>query len=293
MGISVDVAVDSRSTLGEGPVWDVADQCLWWVDIKGHLVHRYDPATNVDETFDVGEPVGCLAVREAGGLMIATQSGFHEFDTATGVKRAVHDPEAHLEGNRFNDGTTDRQGRFWAGTMRDDGTPEKRGTFYRMDADRGVTPMLDGFFTTNGSAFSPDGRVMYMSDSNAGVQSVWAFDYDVDDGSISNRRVFFDARAVAGRPDGGTVDADGCYWMAGIDGWQIVRITPGGEVDRIVEVPVERPTKPMFGGAGLDTIFVTSLSLGLTPGAHQPHAGSLLAISGLGVTGVPEVRFKG
>lgn len=293
MGVSVDVAVDSRSTLGEGPVWDVADQCLWWVDIKGHLVHRYDPVTGVDDAYDVGEPVGCLAVRAAGGLIIATKTGFYTFDPGTGAKVAIHDPEAHLEGNRFNDGTTDRQGRFWAGTMRDDGTAEKRGTFYRMDADLSVTPMLDGFFTTNGSAFSPDGTVMYLSDSNADVQTIWAFDYDIDDGAISNRRVFFDARAVAGRPDGGTVDADGCYWMAGISGWQVVRITPGGVVDRIVEVPIERPTKPMFGGAGLDVMFVTSLSLGLTPGSHQPHAGSLHAITGLGVTGVPEVRFKG
>lgn len=293
MGVSIDVALDSRSILGEGPVWDVEDQCLWWVDIKGHLVHRHDPVSGINQQFDVGEPVGCLAVRRTGGLMLATQSGFHAFDPGTGEKTAIHDPEAHLEGNRFNDGTTDRQGRFWAGTMRDDGTPEKRGTFYRMDADLSVTPMLDGFFTTNGSAFSPDGRVMYMSDSNADVQTVWAFDYDIDDGSIRNRRVFFDARRVDGRPDGGTVDAEGCYWMAAISGWQIVRITPEGDVDRTIELPIERPTKPMFGGSGLDTLFVTSLSLGLTPGRDQPHAGSLLAITGLGVTGIPEVRFGG
>lgn len=294
MGVSVDVVVDSRSTLGEGPVWDVEDQRLWWVDIKGHLIHCTDPATGKDETFDVGEPVGCLARRAAGGLVIATESGFHTFDPDTGEKQAIHDPEAHLTGNRFNDGTTDRQGRFWAGTMRDDGSPaEKRGTFYRLDRDLSVTSVLDGFYTTNGSAFSPDGSIMYMADSNADVQTIWAFDYDIDEGSIHNRRVFFDAREVAGRPDGGTVDADGCYWMAGINGWQVVRITPEGKVDRIVELPIERPTKPMFGGPGLGTLFVTSLSLGLTPGAHQPHAGSLHAVSGLGVTGVPEVRFQG
>ncbi len=293
MAVSVDVLVDSRSVLGEGPVWDVGDQRLWWVDIKGHLIHRTDPTTGQDETFDVGEPVGCLARRDAGGLVIATATGFYDFDPDTGAKIAICDPESDLAGNRFNDGATDRQGRFWAGTMRDDGTTEMRGTFYKLDADRSCTAMLDGFYTTNGAAFSPDGKTMYMSDSNKDVQTVWAFDYDTDAGAISSRRVLFDARIVHGRPDGGTVDADGCYWMAGISGWQLVRITPAGVIDRIVELPIERPTKPMFGGANLDTLFVTSLSLGLTEGSHQPHAGSLHAITGLGVTGVPEVRFAG
>lgn len=293
MAISVEIAADTRSTLGEGAVWDVEDQRLWWVDIKGHLVHRFDPVTGVNEDFDIGEPVGCLARRASGGLVIATESGFYGFDPQTGKKTAIHDPEAGLDGNRFNDGTTDRQGRFWAGTMRDDGTTEIRGTFYRLDPDLSCHQMLGGFYTTNGSAFSPDGRTMYMSDSYKDVQTIWAHDYDADDGAISNRRVFFDARQVTGRPDGGTVDADGCYWMAGISGWQMYRITPDGVVDRVVDLPVERPTKPMWGGAGLDTLFVTSLSLGLTPGAHQPHAGSLMAITGLGVTGVPEVRFQG
>ena len=154
---------------------------------------------------------------------------------------------------------------------------------------------MDEVYTTNGLAFSPDGRTMYLSDSNPSVQTIWACDYDPDTGEPSNRRVFFDARAVAGRPDGGTVDADGCYWMAGVSGWQLVRLTPRGEIDRIVEMPVERPTKPMFGGTNLDTLYVTTIGSKLTPGTEtkQPQAGGLFAVRGLGITGVPQVRFAG
>ena len=291
---SVDVAVASRSKLGEGAVWDVADAALWWVDIKAGLIHRFDPETGQNAGYDFGEPVGCLSRRDAGGLIVAAESGFHLFDPETGRREALADPEADLAGNRFNDGATDSRGRFWAGTMRDDGSPpERRGSFYRFDPDRSVSRHLDTVFTTNGLAFSPDGRTLYFSDSNAGVRTIWAADYDVDTGMPSNVRVFFDTRAVAGRPDGGTVDADGCYWMAGVGGWQVVRITPAGKVDRIVEVPVEKPTKPMFGGARLDTLFVTSIGMGLEADPGQPGAGNLFAITGLGVTGIPQNRFAG
>ena len=291
--MQVECVVDSRSQLGEGAVWDARENCLWWVDIDGHLLHRFDPETGKDTEWDLGEQPGCLAVRESGGLVIARRSGFWFFDPKTGAWEAISDPEADMPDNRFNDGTIDRQGRFWAGTMFTGKPPQTAGTFYRLDADKSVTRGMDGFYTTNGSAFSPDGRTMYASDSNKDVRTIWAWDYDTETGTPSNQRVFFDTREVDGRPDGGTVDADGCYWMAGIDGWQIVRITPAGKVDRIVELPIERPTKPTFGGAGLDTLFVTSLSLGLDPNRPQPQAGSLFAITGLGTSGLEDARFQG
>lgn len=291
--MNIECVVDSRSELGEGAVWDTQDQCLWWVDIMGALVHRFDPASGQDETWDIGEPVGSLAVRAQGGLVLATKSGFHLFNPQTGEKTAIADPEQDKPANRFNDGGTDRQGRFWAGTMQQDGDRQPVGSFYRLDPDLSCHTMLSDITVTNGMAFSPDGKTMYASDTGAAVRTVWAFDYDTETGTPTNKRVFFDTNGMDGRPDGGTIDAEGCYWYAGVGGWQVVRITPDGVVDRVIDMPVEKPTKPMFGGRDLDVLYVTSLSQGLDPARPQPHAGSLFAITGLGVSGVPEVRFQG
>ncbi len=289
--MQIECVADTRSTLGEGAVWDPREGVLWWVDIKQHLLQRFDPETGENATWDIGEPVGSFAIREAGGFVLATQSGICLYDPDTGEKTLLHEPEKELTGNRFNDGTTDRQGRFWAGTMRDDGIKAEQGSFYRFDHDQTLHKMMSGFWTTNGLAFSPDGKTMYAAESHKPIRKIWSFDYDTQTGTPSNRRVFFDTAGMKARPDGGTVDSDGCYWMAGVDGWQVLRITPEGKLDRTIELPVERPTKPMWGGKNLDVLYVTSLSLGLDPTRPQPQAGSLFAITGLGQTGVPDARF--
>jgi sugar lactone lactonase YvrE len=291
----IECVVDAHARTGEGAFWDVQDQRLYWVDIPEGLVHIFDPSSGDNVQHLIGEPVGCLAPSVEGDLILATKSGFWRFDPKTGDKRFLHDPEAHLPANRFNDGATDPKGRFWAGTMKDGGEPAAAGAFYCLETDLTSRRWIDGITTTNGLAFSPDGRTLYCSDSNRDVQTLWAADYDLDSGQPGERRVFFDCRDVAGRPDGGTVDADGCYWMAGVGGWQLIRLTPKGAIDRIVDLPVERPSKPMFGGSKLDTLYVTSIGTGLTPGTEirQPQAGGLFAVTNLGVTGIPQTRFGG
>lgn len=293
MPIEITCVAPTRSAIGEGAVWDVGDQRLWWVDIPHGLIHRFDPESGANDTFDFGEPVGCIARREKGGLVIAAKSGFWFFDPETGAREHIGDPEAHLPESRFNDGGTDPQGRFWAGTMKDMGTPEPCGAFYRLDTNLSVSKWKDGFWTTNGLAFSPEGSRMYLSDSNPKVRTIWACDYDSDTGTPGEPELFFDTRQVKGRPDGGTVDADGCYWQAAIEGWCLRRLSPKGEILETVEVPVEKPTKPMFGGKNLDILFFTSLGQSVTQRAAQPEAGSLFAITGLGIKGVPQARFKG
>lgn len=291
MGLTITCIAPTRSKVGEGAVWDDRKGVLWWVDIPAGIVYRYDPATGENRAHDIGEPVGCLALREGGGLVLATKSGFWFWDPATGEKVAIHDPEADMPENRFNDGGTDAQGRFWAGTMKDGGEPEACGTFYRLDPDLTVTKWRNGIWTTNGLAFSPDGKTMYHSDSNARVRTIWVCDYDGETGTPGDLRVFRDTSDLPGRPDGGTVDAEGCYWQAGIEGWQLYRYSPEGEIILTVDMPIEKPSKPMFGGRDLDVLYVTSL--GVPDDPKQPEAGSLFSVEGLGIRGVPQTRFKG
>ncbi len=295
MSYSIECVVPGASRLGEGLVWDTEDQLLWWVDISGGIIHSLDAGDNTLKNYDFGEQVGCIGRRQQGGLVVAAQSGFWFFDPETGKKTPIHDPEAHLPENRFNDGTIDPAGRLWAGTMKDGGTPAPQGSFYLLDTDLSVSKWDKPFYTTNGLAFSPDGSVMYFSDSNRAVRTIWKCAYDAETGHAGEAEVFLDTHGMQGRPDGGTIDADGCYWMAGVGGWQIYRITPDGKIDITIDMPVEKPTKPMFGGANLDTLYVTSIGFGLSEGTEgeQPEAGGLFAITNLGITGLPQPRFAG
>jgi len=292
--MEITCVADTKSALGEGATWDAGRGWLWWVDIYGHLVHAFVPASGENKTWEIGERVSFAVPRVSGGLILTTESGIYSFDPDTGAKAELHNPEPNLPGNRFNDAGTDRQGRLWAGTMRDDGIKkEPVGSFYRMDADLTLTRMFEGFYTTNGLAFSPDGTRMYLAETHKDVRTIWSCAYDTATGTPGERHVFVDTHEMAGRPDGGTVDAEGYYWMAGVGGWQVVRFDPNGAVDRIIDVPVQMPTKPMFGGPDLDTLYVTSLSQSLDPERSQPQAGSLFAITGLGVSGIKETPFAG
>ncbi|MCR9072540.1 MAG: SMP-30/gluconolactonase/LRE family protein [Alphaproteobacteria bacterium] len=288
MPSKVDCVLGAAATLGEGIVWDTATASLWWVDIAAPALHRFDPESGRDETWPMPSAIGCVAPRRAGGAMICLEEGWSTFDPASGRIEVLNAQAPRGTGMRFNDGAVDPHGRFWAGTMPKAGPANASegepaiGDLFRLDPDGGSSLILDGLYIQNGLAFSPDGSVMYLSDSHPTVRTIWAFDYALETGTPSNRRVFFDTRQVDGRPDGAAIDADGCYWMAGVDGWQVIRITPAGTVDRIVPVPVQKPTCLAFGGPRLDTLYLTSMGPGLIAQGtedRQPDAGGLFALN--------------
>jgi sugar lactone lactonase YvrE len=266
---------------------------LYWVNINGHTVNRFDPATGDNEVCQLPEQVGSFVLRERGDLVVALRSGFHFLDFDTSALTAIVDPEADKPDNRFNDGRCGPGGRFWAGTMRDPQDPAQRsGTLYCLDTDLSWRTMATDVGVSNGLAFSPDGETMYFADTRQ--ETIWTFDFRAEDGTLSNRRVFATTHDLPGRPDGACVDAEGFYWSANADGWQMVRYAPDGSVDRTLKLPVQKPTMCAFGGDNLEIMYITSIGAGggtpLQPG--QPQAGSIFACEP-GVRGLPEPKFRG
>ena len=289
----VECVLDVRAALGECPVWCERSQTLYWIDIYDGKLNRFDPASGENRVWRLGEPIGSFALCEDNGILVALKSGIYRFDPADGGVRPVASPERNRPENRMNDGRCDPAGRFWVGTMRDPSDPRrKEGTLYRLDPDGSCTAAVADLVVSNGLAFSPDGRTLYHSDSHPSVRAIWAWDFDLAEGRIANRRVFVDTHGMPGRPDGGCCDADGCYWMAGNDGWELVRFTSAGKIDLRIPLPIAKPSMPAFGGRELDTIFVTSIRPPGVDLSNQPLAGSLFAVRP-GVKGILEPRFRG
>jgi sugar lactone lactonase YvrE len=285
----VECVADVRAELGEGPVWVAAEQALYWVDINGRRIFRLSESGERRE-WPTPMRVGSIAPRARGGFIAGTDRGIALVDLDQDRFEVVASPEQHLPHNRFNDGKVDRQGRFWAGTM-DDREKGSAGALYRIDPNRTCTAIDGGYGITNGPAFSPDGARMYHSDTLR--QVTYAFDLDAA-GEATNRRVFVQFGAGDGHPDGMTVDAEGCLWIALWGGWCVRRFSPDGDLLRTVEMPVEQPSSCAFGGPGLDRLYVTSATKGLdqTALAMQPNAGGLFMLIP-GVRGIPDLPFAG
>ena len=289
-----ELILDARNATGESPVWSVREQALYWVDIPNRHLYRWNPSDASTQRWEAEEMLACIAQRGDGSWIAGMQSGLFELRASNDGKlqgQRLAAVEHARESMRFNDGRCDRQGRFWAGSMLMDmaqGAPV--GKLYRYDGGAQLHLQLDDIIVPNGLGFSPDGRTMYLSDSHPSVQAVWAFDYDIESGTPHNRRLFIDMNQYPGRPDGAAVDADGCYWICGNDAGQIHRFTPDGRLDRSLSVPVKKPAMCAFGGANLDTLFVTSIR----PGgdlSDQPLAGGVFALQP-GVKGLPEPTFS-
>ena len=289
----IEVLVDVKTILGEGPLWDVEEQRLYWIDSFGMNVFRATPDGREVRAWDVPQKIGSMALRKSGGAVVSLARGFHFLDFRTGNVELIVDPEPGMTNNRLNDGKVDRRGRFVAGSM-DTMEEGPNGALYRLDPDLSVHKLDDKIIVSNGPCWSPDSKTFYFADTWSG--EIWQYDYDLATGSVANRRTFAKVdRSRGGAADGSTVDAEGCLWNALVYDGRLVRYRPDGSVDRIIEMPVKKVTSVMFGGPALDILYVTSMAkppLPRFPG-DGVQRGSLFAIYDLGIKGVPEPRFTG
>jgi sugar lactone lactonase YvrE len=286
-----ELVLNAQAQLGEGPLWDDRRQRLLFVDIMRGHVHEFDPATESDRIHMIGQPVGAVALTTRGDWVLATKSGFSRLDPEMGDVSPVATVEADQAKNRMNDGNVDSRGRFWAGTMGMGGLRD-RGALYRLDPDGSVTRILTGVSTSNGIDWSPDDRLMYYVDTPTG--RVDCFDFDVEAGTVRNRRPFVSIPPDQGAPDGLVVDADGHVWVALWKGGAVHRYAPDGRLDQVVRFPVTLTTKPAFGGSDLGDLFVTSAWMELRDDARarQPMAGGVFRLRP-GAKGQRPRRFAG
>lgn len=284
----IEHVLASQAELGEGPVWHPIEQVLYFLDITKGRLHRFDPVNGQHAVTELGVVVGSMGAREQGGWVMATRKGFALRD-ASGQINYIGDPDAaENEKVRFNDGKTDPTGRFWAGKMSD--TPTN--SLYRLDPDRSIHRMESGISVSNGLGWSPDLKTFYYTDSPAKI--IYAYDFDVDGGTIHNRRTFAVVPEGEGSPDGLAVDAEGCIWSARWGGWKVVRYAPDGEILAVLAMPVELPTSCAFGGPNLDELYITSayVAVPVERRAEQTQAGDVFRVRP-GVRGLPEPLFKG
>lgn len=292
---SYQVIARGPDRVGESPVWDERLQALWWVDIESRCVRRWLSATRAVASWVLPERIGCIALADDGRLIAAMESRIVAARLDEAGSAALEDLAvvAHPgAGMRFNDGRCDAAGRLWVGSMvMDMSQGLALGGLYCLD-ERGLTgPYVEGLYTSNGSAFSPDARTFYLSDSHPLSQQIWAFDFDLAQARLSNRRPFVDMRAWPGRPDGAAVDSQGCYWICANDAGLVHRFSPAGELLQSVPVPFPKPAMCCFGGEGWRTLFVTSI-VPADP-ALDTHlmSGAVIALQ-VGVAGRPEPRFS-
>jgi sugar lactone lactonase YvrE len=279
--------------VGESPLWHPRERRLYWVDIQGKKVHRFDPKNGWNETFELPEIVTCLAFRKEGGLLLTLRKAFAFFDPDFGKLEMLTEVEAGNAHTRFNDGRVDPQGRFWAGTMGDPAWDKPVGSLYRFDPNQTVTQMCTQVICSNGTAWSPGGGTMYYTESFR--YAIYAFDFDSTTGSLANRRTFAEIeRDLGAFPDGLCVDAEGFVWSNQVGVGRVVRYDPAGRIERQIQLPVPRAVACTFGGDNLCTLFITSARETMTTRQLQeaPLSGSIFAVEP-GVAGQAATAFGG
>ncbi|HXC57825.1 MAG TPA: SMP-30/gluconolactonase/LRE family protein [Steroidobacteraceae bacterium] len=278
-----------QCSVGEGPVWDVPSQRLYWIDILAKAVFRLDPVTGATHQWSVPKIIGSMAIGRDGNAIVALADGVYRLEFNSGECTPLAsspDLDAQVQ---LADGKVDRRGRFIVGSS-DRGMKEARGKLYALDPGTTALRIIDtDIFLSNGPCWSPDDRTFYHADSIRKL--IYAYDYDLDTGTVKNRRPFASTAELGGIPDGATVDAEGHVWSAICEGGKLVRFRPDGSIERMVSMPLKLPGSVMFGGPDLDRIYVPTLSPAFLGREADPLDGSTYVIEGLGIRGLPEPRF--
>ncbi|WP_010277479.1 SMP-30/gluconolactonase/LRE family protein [Paenibacillus senegalensis] len=288
----MEVISGIHAELGEGPVWDDRRQVLYMVDISGKIIYEFNPQNSNVQAYPTEQMVGALVPREQGGLLLAMQQGLYTYDLDMKQTDWIGDPEAGREDNRFNDGKCDPAGRFWAGTLSMVGKKEQA-ALYRLDTDGTITKMIDAVSCSNGLAWSSDHQTMYYIDTLS--ERVMAYDFNKTTGDISNGRTVIDFTDQPGLPDGMTIDAEDCLWIAHWGGCQVSRWNPKtGDKLASIELPALNVTSCTFGGKNLDELYITTAYEGMSEEERRqyPKSGCLFKTTP-GVTGTPASFYKG
>jgi L-arabinonolactonase len=289
--MQIDRLKVSPDLLGESPLWDEESGRLFWVDTVGRRVRSLRLSSGDEQAWSTPSPVGSIGLGRPGRLLLALQDGFYQLDLTTCAIEPVALLDAPNPRMRLNDGKTDRTGRYVCGGMGVHAEPV--GILHRLTAPDRLEHLVDGIRISNAICFSPSGDRMYFADSLS--RHIMVCDYDRDGTFVGEPRVLVDTEPLGSAPDGATVDSDGHLWVALVQAGKIARISPEGKAVSVIDVPVEYPSCPAFGGSDLDILFVTSIKdsgTGRMVSTHE-NAGALFAISGLGVRGLPEARFAG
>ncbi len=289
--MKIEVFSQQRDNLGEGPVWDVESERLYWIDSYRPAIYRSDLKGSDRRSWSLPEPIGSMALRSHGGAVVALRSGFFLLDFESGALCALERTHPGALRVRLNDGKTDRQGRFLAGSM-DREESEPLGILFSLDKHLALSVLDEGFVCSNGPCFSPDGSTLYFADSFR--KTIFAYDYDQDAGRLRGRRIFASLQGFQGYPDGATVDSEGYLWCVKVYAGRLLRFDPAGVLERVVGLPVFSSTSIAFGGPNLDIAFITSMArpyAGRRP--MEQEAGMVFAVTDLVVTGIAETRFAG
>lgn len=279
-----------RCSVGEGPVWDEAEQALYYIDILEKRVLRWDPAGGGQASWDVPAMIGSMALREGGEAIVALPDGIHALDLASGAVTpfALFDPADPAV--QLADGKVDRAGRFVFGTSHRQAS-EPVGGLWSLGTDGAIARLDRDIILGNGPCFSPDDRTLYHADSMRHL--IYAYDYDLATGTATNRRVFFDSTPYGPIPDGATIDAAGDMWVAICEGGVVLQLSPRGKVKQAIEMPTRLPASCMFFGPELDRLFVPSIDPSFLGREPAEADGWCYVIDGLGVRGLPEPRYNG